>query len=49
MTGSYSLMLPLLAACLIAYGVADLLGDRPIYEALHQFRFSCGAGLRSSS
>ena len=34
MTGNYTLMLPLLAACFCAYGVADLLGDRPIYEAL---------------
>lgn len=34
MTGNYSLMLPLLVACFCAYGVADLLGDRPIYEAL---------------
>jgi CIC family chloride channel protein len=34
MTGNYSLILPLLAASLTAYGVADLLGDRPIYEAL---------------
>lgn len=34
MTGSYSLMLPLLVACFSAYGLADLLGDRPIYEAL---------------
>ena len=34
MTGNYSLVLPLLAACLTAYGVADFLGDRPIYEAL---------------
>jgi len=34
MTGSYSLMLPLLVACLTAYGVAEFLGDRPIYEAL---------------
>ena len=34
MTGSYSLMLPLLAACFMAYAVADLLGDQPIYEAL---------------
>jgi len=34
MTGNYSLMLPLLIACLTAYGVADLLGDRPIYKAL---------------
>lgn len=34
MTGNYSLVLPLLVACLTAYGVADYLGDRPIYEAL---------------
>ena len=34
MTANYSLMLPLLAAAFIAYGVADLLGDRPIYQAL---------------
>ncbi len=34
MTGNYSLVLPLAAACLTAYGVADFLGDRPVYEAL---------------
>jgi CIC family chloride channel protein len=34
MTGNYSLVLPLLAACLTAYGLADFLGDRPVYEAL---------------
>jgi CIC family chloride channel protein len=34
MTSDYSLVLPLLAACLTAYGVADFLGDRPVYEAL---------------
>jgi len=34
MTGDYSLVLSLLVACLTAYGVADLLGDRPVYEAL---------------
>jgi CIC family chloride channel protein len=34
MTGNYALILPLLAASLTAYGVADVLGDRPIYEAL---------------
>jgi len=34
MTGNYSLVLPLLAACLTAYEVADLLRDRPVYEAL---------------
>jgi CIC family chloride channel protein len=34
MTSSYPLMLPLLAACFLAYALADLLHDRPIYEAL---------------
>ncbi|MBI3910157.1 MAG: H(+)/Cl(-) exchange transporter ClcA [Armatimonadetes bacterium] len=34
MTNNYPLMLPLLVACLSAYAVADLMGDRPIYEAL---------------
>jgi CIC family chloride channel protein len=34
MTSGYPLMLPLLAACFTAYAVADLLHDRPIYEAL---------------
>jgi CIC family chloride channel protein len=34
MTLSYPLMLPLLAACFTAYAIADLLHDRPIYEAL---------------
>jgi CIC family chloride channel protein len=34
MTGDDALVLPLLVACLTAYGVADFLGDRPIYEAL---------------
>jgi CIC family chloride channel protein len=34
MTGNYALMLPLAVACITAYGVADLLGDLPVYEAL---------------
>jgi CIC family chloride channel protein len=34
MTGNYSLVLSLLVACLASYGVADFLGDRPVYEAL---------------
>lgn len=34
MTGNYSLVLPLLVACLTAYGVADFLRDLPVYEAL---------------
>jgi CIC family chloride channel protein len=34
MTNDYALILPLVVACVAAYGVADRLGDRPIYEAL---------------
>ncbi|MDQ2731950.1 MAG: H(+)/Cl(-) exchange transporter ClcA [Armatimonadota bacterium] len=34
MTGKNQQMLPLLVACLVAYGVAEWLGDRPVYEAL---------------
>ncbi len=34
LTGQYEFMLPLLAASLVAYGVAEALGDTPIYEAL---------------
>jgi CIC family chloride channel protein len=34
MTSGYSLMLPLLVACFTAYALADVLQDRPIYEAL---------------
>lgn len=34
MTNSYSLMLPLLGACLTAYMVAEGMNDRPIYEVL---------------
>lgn len=36
MTGSYDLLLPLLAASFTAYAVAEGLGDTPIYEALLQ-------------
>ena len=34
LTGQYNIMLPLLTACLCAYGVAEALGEKPIYEAL---------------
>jgi CIC family chloride channel protein len=34
MTASYPLMLPLIAACFVAYALADLLRDQPIYESL---------------
>jgi CIC family chloride channel protein len=36
LTGKYDFMLPVLACCLVAYGVAELLRDRPIYEALRE-------------
>lgn len=36
MTSSYALMLPLLLACLVAYAVAEWMGNLPIYEALTQ-------------
>jgi chloride channel protein, CIC family len=34
MTANYSLVLPLVVACLTAYGIADFLRDLPVYEAL---------------
>lgn len=34
MTGNYEQMLPLLVSCFCAYGVAELLRELPIYEAL---------------
>jgi CIC family chloride channel protein len=34
MTGNYSLILPLVVACLTAFGLADFFGDLPVYEAL---------------
>ncbi|HVZ64120.1 MAG TPA: H(+)/Cl(-) exchange transporter ClcA [Opitutaceae bacterium] len=36
LTGKYDFMLPLLACCLVAYGVAEGLRDTPIYEALRE-------------
>jgi CIC family chloride channel protein len=36
LTGQYGFMLPLLVSCLAAYGVAEVLGNTPIYEALRQ-------------
>jgi chloride channel protein, CIC family len=36
LTGQYAFMLPLLVSCFAAYGVAEALGDRPIYEALRE-------------
>ncbi len=34
LTGKYDFMLPLLVSCLAAYGVAEMMRDEPIYEAL---------------
>ena len=36
MTANYALVLPLVVACLTAYGIADYLRDLPVYEALLQ-------------
>jgi CIC family chloride channel protein len=36
LTGKYDFMLPLLACCLVAYGVAEMLRTPPIYEALRE-------------
>jgi CIC family chloride channel protein len=36
LTGKYDFMLPLLACCLIAYGVAEALQTPPIYESLRE-------------
>jgi CIC family chloride channel protein len=36
LTGQYEFMLPLLLSCLVAYGIAEALGDKPIYEALRE-------------
>jgi chloride channel protein, CIC family len=36
LTGEYNFMLPLLVSCFAAYGVAEALRDRPIYEALRE-------------
>lgn len=36
LTGKYDFMLPLLACCLVAYGVAEALNDKPVYEALRE-------------
>jgi CIC family chloride channel protein len=48
LTGKYDFMLPLLACCLVAYGVAEALRDTPIYEALRERakRASAGDGVR---
>jgi CIC family chloride channel protein len=36
LTGQYEYMLPLLVSCLAAYGIAEALGNKPIYESLRE-------------
>jgi chloride channel protein, CIC family len=36
LTGEYGFMLPLLVGCFAAYGIAEALGDKPIYEVLRE-------------
>jgi CIC family chloride channel protein len=36
LTGVYDFMLPLLVACFAAYGIAEAMGEAPIYEALRE-------------
>jgi CIC family chloride channel protein len=36
MTGSFPMLLPMLAACFAAMLVPTLLGNRPIYESLQE-------------
>jgi CIC family chloride channel protein len=48
LTGKYDFMLPLLVSGFAAYGIAEALGDRPIYEALRErsARLSAGRAAR---
>ncbi len=47
MTGHYDLMLPLLAASALAYIVAELLKDKPLYEALLHFDLARGSQVQA--
>ena len=42
LTGDYGFMLPLLTSCLLAYGVAEALGNAPIYESLGRMPATAG-------
>lgn len=48
LTGKYDFMLPLLVSGFAAYGIAEALGDKPIYEALRErsARLSAGRAAR---
>ncbi|RYG44897.1 ClC family H(+)/Cl(-) exchange transporter, partial [bacterium] len=48
MTSSYALSLPLLVACFCAYGVAEGLGNLPIYESLLQRDLASGKGVQTT-
>jgi CIC family chloride channel protein len=49
LTGQYGYMLPLLVSCLAAYGVAEAMGDKPIYEALRERSHAAAATGRAAS
>jgi CIC family chloride channel protein len=36
LTGQYAFMLPLLVSCFAAYGIAEAVGDPPIYDSLRE-------------
>ncbi len=44
LTGKYDFMLPLLVSSLVAYGIAEALRDKPIYEALRERALQRSAG-----
>jgi len=42
LTGKYDFMLPLLVSSFAAYGIAEALRDKPIYEALRERSMRAG-------
>jgi CIC family chloride channel protein len=34
LTGTYDFMLPLLVGCFVAYGIAEAMGEKPLYVSL---------------
>jgi chloride channel protein, CIC family len=44
LTGKYDFMLPLLVSSFVAYGIAEALRDKPIYEALRERTLPHGGG-----
>jgi CIC family chloride channel protein len=49
MTGSSTLLLPMLGACFAAMGTATWLRDAPIYDALRVRAVASGSGRRPAS